>query len=277
MVTPTCLVLWKSKIMSAGRIAWASSALKGSMENLHRISYSSLIGRLLRFPLHLIPHEAQVPILWGKCKGQKWIVGSSNHGCWIGSYELEKRLLFERIVQVNDIVYDIGAHVGFYTLLAAKLVYKYGRVFAFEPHPRNVLYLKEHLRINNISNVEIVARVVADIDGETYFDIESGSFQGHIVREGTTCLPKIGLDSHVFSHGIPLPNCIKIDVEGSELLVLTGAREILTSARPYLFVATHGRKVHQQCCDFLSAIGYQLLPITGNSLDKTDEIFAFFS
>ena len=89
---------------------------------ISKIPINSSIGKLLRFLLNLIPRDYEVPILQGKLKGQKWIVGSSNHGCWLGSYEYEKRLRFEGEVQKDSVVYDIGANVGFYTLLASKLV-----------------------------------------------------------------------------------------------------------------------------------------------------------
>ncbi|MDW8317197.1 MAG: FkbM family methyltransferase, partial [Anaerolineae bacterium] len=89
--------------------------------NLSGISSKSLIGRVLRFPLRLIPPKAVLPIMQGRLKGRKWIVGSSSHGCWLGSYEYAKRIVFERTVRENSVVFDIGAHVGFYTLLAAVL------------------------------------------------------------------------------------------------------------------------------------------------------------
>lgn len=136
--------------------------------NLSAISYQSFVGKILRLPLEIIPREAQVPILQGKLSGKKWVVGSSTHGCWVGSYEYEKRLAFEKIVSENSVVFDIGAHVGFYTLLASVLVKEKGQVFAFEPSIRNSLYLKEHLRINHIANVKVIQAAVAAHDGSAY-------------------------------------------------------------------------------------------------------------
>lgn len=75
-------------------------------------------------------------------------MGSSSHGCWIGSYEYHKRRLFEQAVTPGSAVFDIGAHVGFYTLLASVLVGDQGRVVAFEPNAGNVrlLILKDQRR-----------------------------------------------------------------------------------------------------------------------------------
>lgn len=106
--------------------------------NISAVPHDSLVGRLLRWPLRFIPPELVVPILQGKLKGRKWVVGSSKHGCWLGSYEYHKRRLFEQLIRPGDTVFDIGAHVGFYTLLASILTGPAGRVFAFEPLPRNL-------------------------------------------------------------------------------------------------------------------------------------------
>jgi len=69
------------------------------MLNFSKISSDSIIGKFLRFPLKLLPQNMIVPIIQGKLRGKKWIVGSSNHGCWLGSYEYEKQVLFSKIVQ----------------------------------------------------------------------------------------------------------------------------------------------------------------------------------
>ena len=74
----------------------------------------------------------KVRILQGKLRGKKWIVGSGNHAYWLGSHEYKKRILFEKVIRQGSIVFDIGAHVGFYTLLASVLVGTKGKVFAFD-------------------------------------------------------------------------------------------------------------------------------------------------
>jgi hypothetical protein len=62
--------------------------------NFSRIPDESFIGRLIGAPLRLIPQRMVVPTFQGPLRGKKWIVGSSNHGCWMGSYELEKQRAF---------------------------------------------------------------------------------------------------------------------------------------------------------------------------------------
>src|SRR5256885_1092969 len=86
------------------------------------LSPDRLLGKLARAPLHLIPSKAVLPILQGPGRGLRWIVGSYNHGCWLGSYEYEKQVVLQRLVQKGNVVYDIGAHVGFFTLIFSRLV-----------------------------------------------------------------------------------------------------------------------------------------------------------
>ncbi len=243
--------------------------------NFSALSERSLPGKLLRLPLRLLPAEAQMPILQGRLRGKKWIVGSSIHGCWLGSYEYEKQQLFAQHIISGSVVYDIGAHAGFYTLLASVLVGTAGRVIALEPVPRNLFYLKEHLRINAVRNVQVLETAVADRRGMARFDEGVGSSQGRLAAQGSLSVPVTTLDTLVFEEGLPCPDAIKIDVEGAELLVLSGAKTLLARRHPTLFLATHGAAVHNECCTFLRSLGYRLSPITGHSIEATDELLAF--
>jgi hypothetical protein len=80
--------------------------------DFNRLARYPLLWKCLRVPLNLIPRNACFFILQGKLKGQKWIVGSSSHDCWIGCYEYEKARLFEQMVKPGNVVFDIGANVG---------------------------------------------------------------------------------------------------------------------------------------------------------------------
>jgi hypothetical protein len=73
---------------------------------------------------------------------------------------------------------------------------------------------------------------------------------------------------------LPPPNCLKIDVEGAEMLVLSGARSLLATARPIVFLATHGPDLHQQCCGLLQSLGYHLEAIGGSKREQLDEMLA---
>ena len=215
-----------------------------------------------------------MPILQGKLRGKTWIAGSSNHGCWLGSYEHEKRRLFESIVSPGAAVFDIGAHAGFYTLLASELVGADGEVLAFEPQPRNLGYLREHLRINAIANVRVIPAAVMDSEGAAWFEEGANSSTGHLAPTGQLRVDTVTLDGLISSGEAPAPDFLKIDVEGAEILVLKGAQTLLAERGPTIFLATHGRFMRDTCCEFLNALGYELDPIGKTSLEEADEFLA---
>ena len=242
--------------------------------NLSGIPGDTAVGKLLRLPLRALREDARVPILQGRLRGKRWIVGSSTHGCWLGSYEYEKRRLFERTIQQGSTVFDIGANVGFYTLLASVLVGQTGRVVAFEPVPRNLEYLHEHLRLNRLGNVQVIAAAVAEEEGAADFDYGPHSSMGHLSARGPLSVRTVSLDQAIASGAIPAPDYLKVDVEGAEAMVFRGATRVLAESRPTIFLATHGTEVHRECVDRLSSMGYQLAAIGCADADPCDEILA---
>lgn len=244
--------------------------------NLSGIPKSSLLGRLIRYPLRLIPKDAVMPILQGRFKGKKWIVGSANHGYWLGSYEFKKRLLFERVIQPGSVVYDVGGFVGYYTLLASVLVGQKGRVVVFEPLPRNLHYLKEHLRLNGISNVTVVEAAVSDQAGMLSFKEGPSRARGRLDQDGGLQVQAVRLDDLVESGELPEPHYMKVDVEGAELHAFAGARRLLERCHPTLFLDTHGSDLHAESCRLLAELGYHLEAIDGKELQDSKEIFAVY-
>ena len=236
----------------------------------------SVVGRILRLPLKFLPKQAQLPILQGRLRGKKWIVGSGNHGCWLGSYELDKQQVFGRTVTPGSVVFDLGGHVGFYTLLASEAVGSTGRVFVFEPVPRNLFYLKKHLELNHTSNVTVLEVAVSDKSGTVSFEEGPSSSMGRIALEGELLVRTVVLDELISRRELPAPDYMKIDIEGAELSALHGARSMLARAHPTIFLATHGSDVHQGCCRLLHSLGYQLEPIDDRDLDHSTEILAIY-
>jgi FkbM family methyltransferase len=238
-------------------------------------SDKTLLGRIVRLPLRLIPKSIVIPILQGKLRGKKWIVGSGVHGCWLGHYEYDKQSIFQETITQGSIVFDIGANVGFYTLLSSVLVGPEGKVFAFEPLPNNLLYLKRHIQLNHLTNVSIIEAAVADHDGFTNFEEGKTRSQGYISPKGTLLVRTICLDKLYLRGEILIPDFMKIDVEGAEMSVLLGAKLIFQHYHPVIFLSTHGKYVHQQCVDFLKLIDYKIKVIDGKTIIHADEIVAY--
>lgn len=243
-----------------------------------KVSSKAFAGKIVRQPLKLIPKTARMPILQGRLRGKKWITGSStNHGLWLGTREYKQRRIFEKTVTEGGVVYDVGAHVGFYSLLASVITGPRGRVFAFEPFADNLHFLKEHLRINNVDNVTIIEKAVADKPAKAYFAPGIGSFDGRLAPDGRIEVETVSLDD-MFSRGeLPAPDFIKMDIEGGEVAALAGARKLLEQHHPAIFLATHGRDIHAQCIEFLESLGYQLHFTDDQPPDLATEILATYS
>jgi len=156
-----------------------------------------------------------------------------------GTYEKELTNAFTNVAKDGYIIYDIGAHMGWYTLIASRLVGPSGKVFAFEPHPYNLRILNKHLEINNISNCIVIPAAVSDRSGKARFKLGTGTGTGHLSDFGEIEVETVCIDDLV-SQGVLLPpNIIKIDVEGSEIKVLNGALYTLQLYHPIIFLSIH--------------------------------------
>jgi FkbM family methyltransferase len=244
------------------------------LPNLSAIPSDSLLGKLLRAPLRLIPSSAVVPILQGPLRGKKWIVGSGNHGCWLGSYEHDKQEAFRNAVRKDDVVYDVGANVGYYTLLASVLAGQRGFVYAFEPLPRNLVDLRRHLEMNQVKNCEVIEAAVSLAEGQARFDPSEDRHTSHLSSEGTIQVRTVVLDELVCCKGIRPPNLIKMDIEGGELMCLRGCKSTIQTFRPIIFLATHGSEIHDACVQLLTGLNYTIKPMGKPSIECADELIA---
>ena len=190
-----------------------------------------------------------------------------------GTYEPEQTAHFVRWVRPGATVIDIGAHVGYYTLLASMLAGESGSVWAFEPEPTNAAFLRRHMYLNNCRNVQVEELAVSNTTGHARFLCGKGSGTGHLDRTGDMEVRTVRLEDFCAARGIT-PSAIKIDVEGAEAAVLDGAKELILRARPVIFLSTHGPAMRAQCLHWLREAGYALQPILGGSIEDAAEILA---
>ena len=242
--------------------------------NFSKIDYRGRLGRVLRLPLKLIPKGMVLPILQGRMKGMKWVVGAGEHGYWLGSYEIRKRLAFEHEIAPESVVYDIGANVGYYSLMASVLAGPKGYVYAFEPLPRNIRYLNRHVSINQIKNITVLEAAVAGQTGEAYFNTGASTSMGHLANSGEIKVRQVSLDDLLNAGQIQPPDYMKVDVEGAEYEALCGARALINEHRPVIFLDTHQRSAHQKTADFLKTCDYDIEILDGKSIGDSKEIIA---
>ena len=140
-------------------------------------------------------------------------------------------------VKDGDNVIDLGANIGYFTLILAKLVGPTGKVFAFEPDPRNLALLKKNVEYNNYKNVIIVPKAVSNVNDKcTLYTGQKTFGQNKIYKPKNTKIQKfipidsetVRLDDFFKTNGLlDKISFIKMDVEGAEFLALSGMKEIL--------------------------------------------------
>ncbi|MHA1146033.1 MAG: FkbM family methyltransferase [Candidatus Helarchaeota archaeon] len=152
-----------------------------------------------------------------------------------GVYEEYETNIFKELVKEGMIVLDIGANIGYYTLLAAKLVGETGRVYAFEPEPKNYAVLIKNIEVNGYENVISAQKALSNKRGvlRLFLDDEvignhSLSFENVVFKSGYEEVEAITLDDYFKDVvGNTKIELIKMDVQGAEGLVLEGAKKIL--------------------------------------------------
>lgn len=186
----------------------------------------------------------------------------------LGIYEPAVVRALRRCVQPGGLCVDVGAHLGYFTILMARFAGPSGRVIAFEPFPDTYRALEQNIGLNQIRNVVLEPRAVSESSGTlslTFARTQRYSWTPSAVAyavEGETAVmdvPVTSLDDY-FRQFPGSPRVVKIDVEGAEFSVLRGAAETLSRARPVVFVEVHGRDTAQldRIRSFLTGLGYQV-------------------
>ncbi|WP_411964461.1 FkbM family methyltransferase [Haloferax sp. YSMS24] len=144
---------------------------------------------------------------------------------------------FVNMIEKSDVVYDIGANTGLYSLFAAQKCPE-GQVISFEPYPPNLNLLKRDIARNKIQNIKVVDVALSDTVGNVEFsqpaeeDVGYGSASIESkMSKGTIKIPTTTGQRLIEDGEIPAPNIVKIDVEGSEPLVIEGLEKALSAPR----------------------------------------------
>ena len=213
---------------------------KKSFQNIYRKSLKRLskgygIGKNPVVKKILNNIEENLKSDFSEVQGSKMILdpGDSLDLSINGVYgELDTKIIREEIKE-GDVVIDVGANIGYYTLIFAQLVGKTGKVFAFEPEPKNFYILKKNIEINNYTNVVVEQKIVSDKCGKMKLFISDSDIVGHRIHkmgnlEKFIELESVTLDDYMKKLNlVSKVNFIKIDVEGAEPKVLEGSKKIL--------------------------------------------------
>ncbi len=139
--------------------------------------------------------------------------------------------VFKKVIKEGDVVLDLGANVGYYTLLAARLVGKEGKVYAFEPEPTNYSLLLKNIELNEYNNVVAVQKAVSNVTGKIKFFLDKKDTGAHTTYQPDgnrefIDVESVTMDDFFKDKDHPI-NFIKLDIEGAEMAALAGMERII--------------------------------------------------
>ncbi len=190
---------------------------------------------------------------------------------FFGDYDERREAdLISRVLAPGEVFWDVGANLGYFTLLAASTLKHTGQVVALEPSPGAYACLMENISRNPFSNIQTFRLAATDREGEAVLysalgqpDGRANLFRPGPGQTGSTPVDTVTLDGWRQRQHLPGPAFIKLDVEGAELAALTGARKTLLDWDPFLLVEMKEAIFQslgtdrQAIEDFLSQFGYR--------------------
>lgn len=195
---------------------------------------------------------------------------------------LETAILMKSL-RKNDVMIDVGAHNGWYSFVANQCVGEGGRILAFEPNPQCIKAFRNNLRLNGYQNIQLITAALSDKNGFSAFWI-GDDMAGSLIKDQTEHVSAMGvaekkvrtyrLDDYLLRKNTRPVRFIKIDVEGAELEVITGAQKTLQKYAPIILAEVYckDRKQEQKRKALfakLKNLGYEPYMITPAGIKKT--------
>jgi FkbM family methyltransferase len=207
---------------------------------------------------HRLLGNARVRIKSGINQGFQWSVVTTGRGYGSGSFGRDRLGALQALAQPGECFLDLGAHKGFMSLAASRMVGPSGTVVAVEPGESNLWFLRKHLAWNDVRNVRVVQAAVGAGGGTVAFGGRGDSL-AYQVGVGDDTVPLKSVPQIVAEEQVPPPSLIKMDIEGHELEALQGAAPLL-GAEVVLLISIHSRALFEDCSKLLEEHGFKLFP-----------------
>jgi FkbM family methyltransferase len=181
----------------------------------------------------------------------------------LGTFQRHVERAIVQHVHDGAVAYDVGANVGYFTMILARRAGPTGSVVAFEPDARNVAALRANVSENRLFNARVVESAVVEqsmpVTLATYSYVSVSHVVDGEIGRGARLLPVngISLDDFVYRAGNPAPSFVKIDVEGAEGKVIRGMRRILREARPVVVAEVRPGRGFVEVVDEMIGAGYR--------------------
>jgi FkbM family methyltransferase len=201
-------------------------------------------------PIRSIP----IRIESGPLGGAKWSMAASPRRYRSGDYEAERFTTIQRLVHTGDVFWDVGAHFGYASLIAGRIVGANGAIVCVEPSAYNRWFLQKHLDWNGVK-ATVLPYAVGDVDNvQVSFGGERTSTTFR-VGQGSSTVTVRTLPSLIVQYQLRPPTVIKMDIEGNESNALKAAADVLTPDMA-LLVSVHSYHDYQTCSDILVNRGF---------------------
>lgn len=185
-----------------------------------------------------------------------------------GLLELPVQEAIRRLLAEGEVLYDVGANVGFFALAGARLVGQAGAVYAFEPVPANAAAIRRGAELNGIANLEVVEKAAGRAAGRDSLLLVEDLSWSHLESRGphprTTDkveIEVVAIDDLVAGGRLRPPQLVKIDVEGSEIDVLAGMRTTIEQHRPAIVCELHDTA--SRFVETMDGLGYEISNLEG--------------
>jgi|SRR5690242_4393802 len=238
---------------------------------LFRLRRIPFLGPFARWASHkLVPRDSRV---WVQ------VQGGPGEGLWLrlnprtgsdylqGGGEPEVQAALQRYLRPGMTFYDMGANIGFFSLLAARIVGPEGSVVAFEADPEVAERLREHVVHNQFSKIVVLQKAVWSETCTVFLAradprVSPDRGLGHVAptsASDTVRVSAVSLDE--FTQTFTPPDFLKCDVEGAELEVFRGAQRLLKDKRPILLCEMHSEENRRALLREFASLGYRCDPI----------------
>jgi len=233
---------------------------------VQRLLKKGPVGNAMRFVMDKAAPAGRrevLPVSSGLLKGTLLDVDPRKQRDMIaGTYESEVQNALAKHLKPGQIAFDVGAHLGFFTLLMARLVGDGGTVVSVEPDPFMAPKLEANLKSNHAGNVQVVRKAAGTQDEERRFTPGAGGGIGHLADDGEIEVSATSLNRLAAQFGVP--NLVKVDVEGGELEVLAGAGDLLSSNKCTFVVEVHDGQIQSEAEALFNRMDYQVSFIQDN-------------
>lgn len=207
-----------------------------------------------------------VAVKAGLAKGARWTVAPFSAN-WRHGGEVDVAAALALLPRVRGATcWDVGAHFGIHTVGLAMQVGPEGQVCAFEPDGVAFARLQRHVKMNRLLNVRLYLLAASDHDGDLEMIVSGGlgSTVTHVRYDDEPITPQtpklvtqaIRLDTLVSAAEIPVPDLIKIDIEGHGGRAIEGALQTITKRRPLIVLSVHCPPEWEQARNALEPLGY---------------------